>query len=148
MSTDSEFRAYPYIQGVLSRLGWDTRNPARGGAVYTQGEFRRHDTLLTSALGRKAPENAIVIPWQGGPRYWLVEAKPKHPQRKQALREAQAYADRINSLEPGSARFATGSPAPPINPSMSPQPIGTVVNGVRLRSITTKLWASSHSNNV
>ena len=79
MAGDSEFRAYPYIQQVLSDLGWDTRNPARsggaGGSVYTQGEFRRHDTLLTEALGKKAPENVIVIPRDGGPRYWIVDAK-------------------------------------------------------------------------
>ena len=43
--TDSEFRAYPYILEVLKKLGWDTRNPARGGQVYTQGEFRKHDPL-------------------------------------------------------------------------------------------------------
>ena len=109
---DSEFRAYPYIQQVLSDLGWDTRNPARsggaGGSVYTQGEFRRHDTLLTEALGKKAPENVIVIPWDGGPRYWIVEAKRAHRERGAALRQAQGYANRINREEPGAARFATG----------------------------------------
>ena len=31
MSADSEFRAYAYIEQVLRTLGWDTRNPARGG---------------------------------------------------------------------------------------------------------------------
>jgi len=107
MSADSEFRAYAYIEQVLGTLGWDTRNPAWGG-VYTQGEFRRHDTLLTSALGKKSPENIILIPWESGPRYWIVEAKPRHRQRLQALREAKAYADSINRTEPGSARFATG----------------------------------------
>ena len=89
-------------------VGWDTRNPSRGGAVYTQGEFRRHDSLLTEALGKKAPENTVVIPWDGGPRYWIVEAKRTHQERAKALREAQGYADRINAEEPGAARFATG----------------------------------------
>lgn len=66
MVTDSEFRAYTYIEKVLKDLGWDIRNPARGGSVYTQREFYKHDPLLTEALGRKAPENTIVIPWDGG----------------------------------------------------------------------------------
>ena len=108
MPADSEFRTYEYIRQVLSSLGWDTRNPARGGAVYTQGEFRRHDTLLDTALGKKAPENVVVVQWDGGPRYWVVEAKRTHRERAKALREAQGYADKINDLEPGAARFATG----------------------------------------
>ena len=54
MVVDSEFRVYIYINSVLETLGWDTRNPARGGAVYTQGEFRKHDSLLNQALGREA----------------------------------------------------------------------------------------------
>ena len=108
MGGDSEFRAYSYIERVLGNLGWDTRNPARGGAVFTQGEFRRRDSLLTEALGRKAPENIILIPWDGGPRYWIVEAKRTHRELGKALREAQGYADRINALDAGAARFATG----------------------------------------
>ena len=91
MGDDSEFRTYSYIEQALTGLGWDTRNPSRGGAVYTQGEFRRHDSLLTQALGKKVPENTIVIPWDGGPRYWLVEAKRAHRGRAKALREAQGY---------------------------------------------------------
>ena len=79
-----------------------------GGGVYTQREFYRHDTLLTEALGKKAPENIILIPWDGGPRYWIVEAKRTHRERAKALREAQGYADKINRIEPGAARFATG----------------------------------------
>lgn len=106
--TDSEFRAYPYIQEVLRKLGWDTRNPAGGGGVYTQGEFRKHDFLLNEALQLKAPENIIVIPWDGGLRYWVVEAKRTHRERAKALAEAQGYADRVNQRTPGYARFATG----------------------------------------
>ena len=108
MADDSEFRAYSYIEQVLGQLGWDTRNPSRGGQVYTQGEFRRHDTLLTEALGRKAPENVVVIPWDGGPRYWIVESKAAHRDLAKALREAQGYADQVNALDTGAARFATG----------------------------------------
>lgn len=92
MPNDSEFRAYPYIQQVLQSLGWDTRNPRRGGAVYTQGEFRRHDSILTQALGKGAPENIIVIPWDGGNRYWIVEAKAGHRDLDKATHEAKQYA--------------------------------------------------------
>ena len=78
MPKDSEFRAYEYIQEVLKELGWDTRNPSRGGEVYTQDEFYKHDSLLTDALGKKRPENIIRIPWKDGHRYWVVEAKAEH----------------------------------------------------------------------
>ena len=113
-SRDSEFRAYPYIQKVLKRLGWDIRNPARGGDVYTQGEFHGHDTILTKALGLSAPENIIVIPWDGGPRYWIVEAKSKHNDLEKAVEEAEKYATKTNAVgvDPddgiGLARFITG----------------------------------------
>ncbi len=105
---DSEFRAYPYIEEVLGKLGWDTRNPRYGGQVYTQGEFRKHDNLLEDALGKQAPENVIVIPWEGGHRYWVVEAKSTHRNLTTALSEAKDYADSINKRGDGLARFATG----------------------------------------
>ncbi len=108
MHGDSEFRTYPYIQQVLDNLGWDTSNPAKGGAVYTQSEFRNHDSLLTESLGKSVPENIVVIPWDGGPRYWVIEAKRNHNELGKALHEAQVYADRINGLSPAIGRFATG----------------------------------------
>lgn len=95
---DSEFRIYTYIKQVLSDLGWDTRNPARGGDVYTQGEFRRHDNLLADALGRKAPESIVRIPWDSGFRYWVIEAKGNHRGLKKAVAEAQGYSNKINKL--------------------------------------------------
>lgn len=106
--TDSEFRAYPYIEDVLKKMGWDTRNPARGGAVYTQREFRKHDDLLSHGLGQSAPENIVLVPWEAGHRYWMIEAKRLHRDRGKALKEAQEYADAVNALQPGVARFATG----------------------------------------
>lgn len=105
---DSEFRTYPYIQEVLKKLGWDTRNPARGGRVYTQGEFRSHDPLLARSLGQLTPENIILIPWQGGSCYWIVEAKRTHRESARALSEARGYSDLINRQVPNTARFATG----------------------------------------
>ena len=109
MVEDSEFRTYEYIRKVLKSLGWDTRNPAtKGGDVYTQREFYRHDSLLTEALGKKAPENIVAIQGDGGLLYWIVEAKRAHRERLKALSEAQDYANQINLRNPGSARFATG----------------------------------------
>ena len=108
MKGDSEFRVYTYIERVLKLLGWDTKNPKSGGQVYTQGEFRGHNALLTEALGRKTPENIVVIPWDGGLRYWVVEAKSLHSDIKLALSEAMEYAEIINKMEPGAACFATG----------------------------------------
>ena len=106
--TDSEFRAYPYIQEVLRKLGWDIRNPRSGGQVYTQGEFRKHDHLLKEAMDQRTPENIIVIPWEAGHRYWIVEAKPTHRGLDKALSEAKDYANSINKRKNGLARFATG----------------------------------------
>ena len=105
---DSEFRAYPYIEDVLRKLKWDTRNPVKGGSVYTQREFRKHDDLLSNALGQRAPENIVLIPWEAGRNYWVIEAKRLHKQCDKALKEAQSYADAINVLQHDAARFATG----------------------------------------
>lgn len=63
---------------------------------------------MTDALGRKTPENVVLIPWEEGLRYWIIEAKRTHRERPRALREAKGYADKINALEQGAARFATG----------------------------------------
>ena len=82
--------------------------PLGGGGVYTQGEFRAHDSLLAQALGRERPENIILVPWEGGSRYWVVEAKRKHGDLDKALAEARRYADCINQHCAGWARFATG----------------------------------------
>ena len=82
--------------------------PCWGGQVYTQGEFRKNDAQLSLALGQCAPENIVLIPWEAGYRYWLVEAKRDHDDRDIALEEAQDYAGLINEISPDSARFATG----------------------------------------
>ena len=108
MTIDSEFRSYQYIRESLQDLGWDTRNPRRGGSVYTQGEFRRHDPLLTVALGNRTPENIVRISWRGGMCYWVIEAKADPNGLEVALDEARKYADSINRISEGSARFATG----------------------------------------
>ena len=105
---DSEFRAYSYIERSLGDLGWNTSNPSRGGSVYTQREFGGHDSLLSEALGLQAPENIIQIGWKGRFTYWIIEAKRSHKDASQALKEAQAYANSVNAIEPNSACFATG----------------------------------------
>ncbi len=126
MIADSEFRAYPYIQNMLSELDWDTRNPARGGDVYTQGEFRHHDSLLARALGRKTPENIIVIPWDNGLRYWIVEAKRSQEDLIRALDEAKNYSNKINELRGGgSLALQPASPERSNNHFMSPLFTGT-----------------------
>ena len=111
--TESEFRVYPYIESVLKRLGWDTRHPRRGGLVYTQGEFRNHNSLLHETLQRKTPENVVLVPWDGGHRYWIVEAKANHRDLPTAVAEARDYAEQINRGTKlpdgfGAARFVTG----------------------------------------
>ena len=137
---DSELRAYSYIERVLGQLDWNTRNPARGGDVYTQGEFRSHDPALSEALGMQTPENIIVIPWDGGLRYWIVEAKRQHQEREVALSEAQAYADAINQSEPGAARFATGIAG---SPDLSFYVTTTYWNGAEWREVVINNYATT-----
>lgn len=116
MTSDSEFRAYHHIENMLKRLGWDTRNPAKGGDVYTQGEFKKHDTLLESALGSERPENVVRIGWDGGYHYWIIEAKRIHKELTKALKEAKEYAEKINKKDSEHfARFATGVAGTPDN---------------------------------
>ena len=105
---DSEFRIYNYIERTLQALKWDTRNPAKGGSVYTQGEFRANDELLAQALGAQAPENVVCIPWEAGLVYWVIEAKSSHGDLEIGLNEAQDYARQINDTHANAARFATG----------------------------------------
>lgn len=105
---DSEFRAYSYIETVLRDLGWDARNPRRGGDVFTQHEFHNVDPLLDQALGRQSPENVVRIPWATDFAYWIIEAKAAINDLDLAVKEAQAYANSINEIQPSAARFATG----------------------------------------
>lgn len=112
---DSEFRSYEYIRKCLSDLSWDARNPKRGGEVYTQGEFRKHDSILNDALGKNTPENIVLVPWEGGHRYWIIEAKADHNDLNIALSEAKEYAASINENlmknavdKKGLAQFVTG----------------------------------------
>ncbi|MCY4171776.1 MAG: hypothetical protein OXF08_09300 [Bacteroidetes bacterium] len=98
---DSEFRSYQYISQNLKDLGWDIRNPKRGGSVYTQGEFRYHDEILTKSLARLTPENIIVLEYEGQSIYWVVEAKRTYNQLSLALSEAKDYADKINEYSGG-----------------------------------------------
>lgn len=109
MVDESEYRVYMYILQVLKALGWDTKNPKRGGNVYTQKEFYGHDETLTKGLGQEVPENIVILDWRGNRHYWIVEAKGAHQHLSKALEEAQKYADKINELHSGStAKFATG----------------------------------------
>ena len=105
---DSEFRAYAYIRQSLGDVGWDTRNPRRGGAVYTQGEFRQHDPLLTAALGNLTPENIVLIPTTAGHTYWIIEAKANIADLQLALAEARDYAALVNAHSANKSRFITG----------------------------------------
>ena len=108
-SKDHEFRIYKYISDVLKDLDWDIRNPSNGGDVYTQSEFVDHNEELKNSLKRKKPENIIRIPWEGGYRYWMIEAKRDHNDIGKATTEAKKYAEMVNNyLGENLAPFATG----------------------------------------
>ena len=65
--------------------------------------------MLTQSLGQRKPEYTVLVPWEGGHSYWLIEAKADHASINQALTEAKEYAEAINSeARRPVARFATG----------------------------------------
>ena len=103
----SEVDAYVFIKENLGTLGWDTRNPARNpkGQVYTQNECLSHPEIQ-KFLGQTRPENIVKITET---IYWIIEAKSKHDQLEQALKEARKdYADKINESKNIKAKFITG----------------------------------------
>ncbi len=106
--TDSEFRVYPWIEKSLRNLGWNTRNPSRGGQVYTQGEFVKSDRFLKQSLEGR-PEFIVLVPDGNDAQYWIIEAKASTKQIEQASREAMDYADQINNKKTTKrACFTTG----------------------------------------
>ena len=104
---DSEYRLYEYVGRSLNDLGWDPRNPSKGGDVYWQQETK-HDPNLSNALEGSAPENVVVIPSEHGRKYWVIEVKSRSKHINKAVTEAEGYADKINSALPGQARFVSG----------------------------------------
>lgn len=70
MGRISEIRVYEYICRALHDAGFNT---APRGMLYTQGEFRGRNPLLTNALGHKTPDYIAVIRPQD--KYWIIEAK-------------------------------------------------------------------------
>ena len=104
MKKDSEFRAYVWIINRLKGLGWDCRNPSRGGMVYTQHECRA-DEEIKACLGGAVPENIIKV--REGV-FWVIEAKASHSELGKALREAKEYAKKINKSQRIQARFISG----------------------------------------
>lgn len=103
----SEVDAYVFIKENLATLGWDTRNPARNpkGQVYTQNECLSHPEIQ-KFLGQTRPENIIKITET---IYWVIEAKSKHDQLEQALKEAKKdYAEKINQSRNIKVKFITG----------------------------------------
>lgn len=107
MTQDSEFRIYKYIDQVLKGLGWDTRNPSKGGDVYTQHEINQNPQLQAS-ISPKVPESVVQVPHASSYVYWTIEAKADLKDIDVANREAKAYADMVNAKYPDAAKFATG----------------------------------------
>ena len=104
ITKDSEFRAYIWIVDRLRTMGWDCRNPSRGGQVYTQHECHADEEIYTY-LGGDVPENIVKV--REGV-LWVIEAKRSHAKLKKALGEAREYANKINRSQRISARFVSG----------------------------------------
>jgi type I restriction enzyme M protein len=106
MPLNSEFRLYPFIEKSLAELGWDTRNPLKGGGqVYTQNEAL-HDKILKPLLDKSKPENIVKVTEDV---FWVIEAKAEHTAIETAVNEAkEEYAAKINKSSSVKCLFATG----------------------------------------
>lgn len=95
MGKASETQSYAWIKDKLKRFGWATRNPSRNerGEVYTQHECSQHDEIKKNLDGG-VPEFVLKISARD---FCIVEAKPHPKEIKQALKEAQDYANQINN---------------------------------------------------
>ena len=85
-------------------MGWDCRNPSKGGQVYTQHECHSDEEIHTR-LVRDVPENIVKVREDV---LWVIEAKPSHSGLEKALNEARGYARKINQSQRISARFVSG----------------------------------------
>ena len=107
MSTNSEFRIYPFIEKSLAELGWDIRNPLKNatGQVYTQNEAL-HDKILKPLLGKSKPENIVKVKEDV---FWVIEAKAEHKDIEAAISEAkEEYAAKINKSSAVKCLFVSG----------------------------------------
>lgn len=91
----SEFRAYPWILKKLKLRDWNTANPNRNpkGEVWTQNECLAH-LEISKSLGSRKPENVVII---SANIFWTIEAKEGKTNIKTAVKEAQEYANSVNS---------------------------------------------------
>jgi len=91
----SEFRAYPWILKKLKLRDWNTANPNRNpkGEVWTQNECLAHPEISKS-LGSRKPENVVIV---SASIFWTIEAKEGKTNIKTAVKEAQEYANSVNS---------------------------------------------------
>lgn len=93
-AASTEVDAYVFIKRKLGELGWDTHNPERNpdGQVYTQNECLSN-LHIKKLLRLDRPENIVKVTEK---RLWVIEAKRKHKQLDQAVKEAQQYAAKLN----------------------------------------------------
>lgn len=104
---ESEVEAYRFILNQLKELGWIVRPPDRvaGGQVWTQNQCLAHPEIK-KCLGLARPENIVRITET---KLWVIEAKSKRSQLKQALAEAaEAYAEKIEAGKSLTVPLITG----------------------------------------
>lgn len=106
VSKESEFRSYNWIVSKLRAKGWNVNNPNTDsdGEVWTQNECLE-DARIKKALGLKKPEYVIRV---NGETVIAVEAKAGVDKLSLAIKEAQGYADAIQTDTSLSAPIAIG----------------------------------------
>ena len=104
MSSDSEYRLYVFISGLLKEIGWNNKSPEKGGDLYTQHEIFTNPGLK-AALKNKVPDHLVRI---SEDNYWVIEAKRDEADLPKAIKEAMEYADMINIHDDLQCEIITG----------------------------------------
>lgn len=107
IAVESEVEAYRFIINQLKELGWIVRPPDRvaGGQVWTQNQCLSHPEIK-KCLGLARPENIVRV---SETKLWVIEAKSKRTQLKQALLEAERdYAAKIEDGKALTVPLITG----------------------------------------
>lgn len=101
----AEARTRYYVREEAERTGWDIRHPAQGGSFLEEQEIVDYLSNLRLALKNERPDFACLL---GGALRVIIECKSDWRDLDKATREAQEYAEAINSVRGHDVRLAIG----------------------------------------
>lgn len=101
----AEARTRYYTRSEAERLGWNVDHPKNGGDFLEEQELTDFFPALRPALGLDRPDFVSLL--SGRPSV-VIECKNDWRDLDKASREAQSYAEAINSISGYDARLAVG----------------------------------------